>query len=162
MMKKRKKKAGGKNVKSNTAMKRTYKDSVFRMLFNDKEKLIELYNALFGTTYGPETPLDFTTIEEVLFKTMKNDITFTIDGTFIVLIEHQRLLRSLLQSRCSFRCPFCQPCIAWGKKAVYIEREFGYPRFDLFCHHDTEDGFQQGFLQGSRHQDSKTSIHCAV
>ena len=98
MVKQRKKKAGGKNVKSNTAMKRTYKDSVFRMLFNDKEKLIELYNALFGTTYGPETPLDFTTIEEVLFKTMKNDIAFTIDGTFIVLIEHQRSLRSLLQS----------------------------------------------------------------
>lgn len=98
-MKKRKKKAGGKNVKSNTAMKRTYKDSVFRMLFNDKEKLIELYNALFGTTYGPETPLDFTTIEEVLFKTMKNDIAFTIDGTFIVLIEHQSTLNENLAIR---------------------------------------------------------------
>lgn len=86
---------------------RNHKDSVFRMLFNDKAKLIELYNALFDTNYDIDTPLDFSTIEEVLFKTIKNDIAFTLADTFIVLVEHQRSLRSLPQSRRSFRCPFC-------------------------------------------------------
>ena len=33
---------------------RKYKDSVFRTLFSEEDKLIELYNALFDTNYGPE------------------------------------------------------------------------------------------------------------
>lgn len=68
---------------------RNYKDSVFRMLFNDKKNLIDLYNAIFHTNYSLETPLEFDTIEEVLFKTIKNDIAFTIADTYIVLVEHQ-------------------------------------------------------------------------
>ncbi len=86
-------------TESNTTVTRTYKDSVFRRLFNDKEKLIELYNALFDTDYGPDTPVDFTTIEEVLFKTIKNDIAFTIADTFIVLIEHQSSVNKNLALR---------------------------------------------------------------
>jgi len=68
---------------------RGYKDSVFCLLFNDKARLIELYNALFDTTYDMETPLDIDTIEDVFFVNMKNDIAFTIDNKFIVLTEHQ-------------------------------------------------------------------------
>lgn len=83
----------------NTTVTRTYKDSVFRMLFNDKIKLIELHNALFDTDYGPDTPVNFTTIEEVLFKTIKNDIAFTIADTFIVLIEHQSSVNKNLALR---------------------------------------------------------------
>lgn len=30
---------------------RTYKDRVFRMIFKDKEKLLELYNAVNGTNH---------------------------------------------------------------------------------------------------------------
>ena len=59
------------------------------MLFNDKKKLIELYNAVFDTDYGPDTPIDIKTIEDVLFVHMKNDIAFTLDNKFIVLTEHQ-------------------------------------------------------------------------
>ena len=68
---------------------RTYKDSVFCLLFNDKARLIELYNALYDTDYDMETPLDIDTIEDVFFVNMKNDIAFTIDNKFIVLTEHQ-------------------------------------------------------------------------
>ena len=68
---------------------RSYKDSVFRMLFSDEESVISLYNAIFDTNYGSDTPVDFATIREVLFKTIKNDIAFTIADQFIVLVEHQ-------------------------------------------------------------------------
>ena len=88
-----------KNTEPDTTVTRTYKDSVFRMLFNDREKLIELHNALFDTHYGPDTPVDFTTIEEVLFKTIKNDIAFTIADTFIILIEHQSSINKNLALR---------------------------------------------------------------
>ena len=33
--------------------------------------------------------LNITTIEEVIFKTMKNDISFVMDGKFVLLVEHQ-------------------------------------------------------------------------
>ena len=60
--------------KKEDTLVRNYKDSVFRMLFNEKKNLIELYNALFDADYDEDTPLEFETIEEVLFKTIKNDI----------------------------------------------------------------------------------------
>ncbi len=68
---------------------RKYKDSVFRMLFSEKDKLIELYNAIFDTDYTEEDSVDITTIEDVVFKTMKNDISFVMDGKFVLLVEHQ-------------------------------------------------------------------------
>lgn len=78
---------------------RNYKDSVFRMVFNDKQNLIDLYNAIFDTDYTIETPLEFKTIEEVLFKTVKNDIAFTIADTFIVLMEHQSTINENMAIR---------------------------------------------------------------
>ncbi len=68
---------------------RTYKDSVFVTIFHDKTKLIELYNALFDTDYDENTPIDIVTIKDVLFRTLKNDVAFVMDGRFVVLVEHQ-------------------------------------------------------------------------
>lgn len=69
--------------------KRTYKDGVFRQLFNDKEKLIELYNALSGKDYGKDTEIEIVTLEDALFGDIKNDLSFIMDNRFIVMIEHQ-------------------------------------------------------------------------
>ena len=68
---------------------RRYKDSVFRILFGDKDKLIEVYNAIFDTEYTVDDSVEITTIEDVVFKTLKNDISFIMDGKFVLLIEHQ-------------------------------------------------------------------------
>ena len=43
--------------KNEDTLVRNYKDSVFRMLFNEKKNLIELYNALFDADYDEDTPL---------------------------------------------------------------------------------------------------------
>ncbi|MCL2026504.1 MAG: Rpn family recombination-promoting nuclease/putative transposase, partial [Leptospirales bacterium] len=65
-----------------------YKDSLFRHLFNSEEKLLELYNAIAGTNYTDKNDVIINTLEDVLFKGMKNDISFIIYNT-LVLIEHQ-------------------------------------------------------------------------
>jgi len=66
-----------------------YRDSVFTLLFSDKEKLIELCNAIEGTNYSFDTEIDINTLKDVLFMNRKNDISFVIDNKFVVLVEHQ-------------------------------------------------------------------------
>ena len=52
-------------------LERNYKDSVFVTVFHEKDKLIELYNAIFDTNYGMDTAIDIVTIKDVLFRTLK-------------------------------------------------------------------------------------------
>jgi hypothetical protein len=68
---------------------RNIKDSVFVALFNNEAAARELYNAINGTDYGPETPVTMTTLDDVLCKGIKNDVSFTIDDTYMALFEHQ-------------------------------------------------------------------------
>ncbi|MCL2845874.1 MAG: Rpn family recombination-promoting nuclease/putative transposase [Chitinivibrionia bacterium] len=68
---------------------REYKDSVFTSLFGEKDTLLELYNAIQNTNYCKDTEIQITTLESVLYMEQANDISFVIDGKFVVLIEHQ-------------------------------------------------------------------------
>lgn len=66
-----------------------YQDSLFRALFSKPENAIELYNALEGTNYGPDTQVSMTTLKEIFFNDRKNDLSFVIDSHYVVLTEHQ-------------------------------------------------------------------------
>ena len=70
-------------------VKRNYQDSLFRFMFSDKESAIELYNAIEGTDYGPDTEVVFTTLDDVFYVEGKNDLSFEIAGRYVVLTEHQ-------------------------------------------------------------------------
>lgn len=67
---------------------RTYKDRVFRMLYRDKTRLLELYNALNDTNYTNVDDLTVTTLENAIYIKMKNDVSFVIDCN-MCLYEHQ-------------------------------------------------------------------------
>lgn len=71
-----------------TPVYRTYKDRVFRMLFKEKKRLLELYNALNGTVYDDEEDLNVNTLENVIYMKMKNDISLIL-GCDMCLYEHQ-------------------------------------------------------------------------
>lgn len=66
----------------------TYKDRVFRMLFRDKGRLLELYNALNGTAYTDEEESTVNTLENAIYMKMKNDISLIL-GANMCLYEHQ-------------------------------------------------------------------------
>ena len=68
--------------------KRSYKDSLFRMVFREKKELLSLYNAINGTMYEDPEELVATTIEDVLYMGRKNDISFLIKDV-MNLYEHQ-------------------------------------------------------------------------
>ena len=67
---------------------RKYKDTVFRMLFSDRENLLSLYNAVNETTYERPEELEIVTLENAIYMGMKNDLAFIID-TNLFLYEHQ-------------------------------------------------------------------------
>ena len=65
-----------------------YKDTVFRMLFNNKIRLLELYNAMNGTNYTNPDDLTITTLSGETFLKMKNDLSFII-AFELNIFEHQ-------------------------------------------------------------------------
>ncbi len=68
--------------------KRTFKDSVFRMLYKDKKNLLPLYNALNGTNYTNIEDFTIVTLENAIYMSMKNDLAFVVDFQ-VYLYEHQ-------------------------------------------------------------------------
>ena len=62
------------------AANREYKDSLFRLVFQKKEDLLSLYNAVNGSNYDDPDELEVNTLGNVLYLTKKNDISFLISG----------------------------------------------------------------------------------
>ena len=73
------------------AANRQYKDTVFRMLFSEKENLLSLYNAVTGNAYQNADDLKIVTLENAIYMGMKNDLAFMLK-TNIYLYEHQSTL----------------------------------------------------------------------
>ena len=69
-------------------IRKKYKDALFRRCFDNKKDLLELYNALNHTTYDDTTELKITTLDDCIYLTYKNDLSFMISAT-LNLYEHQ-------------------------------------------------------------------------
>ncbi len=67
---------------------RKFKDTVFRMLFSDKEALLSLYNAVNNSHYTDSGALEIVTRENAIYMGMKNDLAFILDMN-LYLYEHQ-------------------------------------------------------------------------
>jgi len=67
---------------------RNYRDTLFRMLYRDKKRLLSLFNAINGTCYDNPDDMTVTTLEGALYLGMKNDVSCMID-MMMQLYEHQ-------------------------------------------------------------------------
>ena len=91
MAKRRNRKVSAKrndNERRNPIANRKYKDTVFRMLFTDRDNLLSLYNAVNGSSYEDPDALEIVTLENAICMGMKNDLAFIVD-TGLFLYEHQ-------------------------------------------------------------------------
>ena len=79
---------------------REYKATLFSELFSEPHRLRELYNAIADTDYGEETPVEINTLDDVFFNDLRNDVSFTIGGKFVVLLEHQSTINDNMPLRC--------------------------------------------------------------
>lgn len=75
-----------------------YKDTVFRLLFKEKKRLLELYNAVNDTMYTDLDALEIVTLENAIYMSMKNDVSCMIDMR-IQLYEHQSTVNPNLPFR---------------------------------------------------------------
>ncbi|GKH32170.1 MULTISPECIES: hypothetical protein [Lachnospiraceae] len=79
--------------------KRTYKSRLFEMIFSEKRALLDLYNAMNGTEYNDPELLEINTLENAIYMSMKNDLSFIIDSR-LTLYEHQSTFSPNLPLRC--------------------------------------------------------------
>jgi len=105
---------------------REYKASLFAELFREPDRLRELYNALAGTDYGEETTIEINTLENVLFIDRRNDVSFTIGGKYVVLLEHQATINANMPLRLLLYIARVFEKIA-NERAIYNEKLFKLP-----------------------------------
>ena len=80
-------------MEKETSPQREHKDRLFKAIFGrdtpeSKKWRLELYNALNGTQLTDPDELKVNTIENVIYISMKNDISFLVDDQ-ICLYEQQ-------------------------------------------------------------------------
>ena len=68
--------------------RRDAKSRMFIMIFRDKKRLLNLYNVMSGRNYTDPEQLTITTLENAIYMSMKNDVSFLI-GMRLSLYEHQ-------------------------------------------------------------------------
>jgi hypothetical protein len=71
---------------------REHKNSVFVALFNNGDRVRELYAALKGVDCDPTLPVVITTLRDVLYMNRINDLSFVARKKFVFIVEHQSRL----------------------------------------------------------------------
>lgn len=127
-----KKKKTNSTVKNAPLIKRIYKARLFEMIFSQKAELLELYNAVNGTDYKNPELLEINTLENAIYMSMKNDLSFIIDSR-LTLYEHQSTYSPNLPLRCLMYISDLYSAITrdenlYGKSMVKIPT----PRFVIF------------------------------
>ena len=111
---------------------RIYKDRLYKMIFNDKSELLKLYNAINGTHYNDPAMLTITTLDNAIYMTMENDLSFIIDMR-LALYEQQSTVNPNLPLRFLMYIPdiysaYTKDMNIYGSKKVQIP----LPSFVIF------------------------------
>jgi len=138
---------------------REFKATLFSELFSDPDNLRELYNALSDTNYGKETPIVINTLENVFFNDLKNDVSFTIDDKYVVLLEHQSTINANMPLRCLMYIARVYEKLT-EERAIYQERmlEIPTPEF-IVLYNGTKPFPPEKILRLSEAYKVKDEIH---
>ena len=125
--------------------KRTYKDTLFRTIFGGKDErskrwLLSLYNALSGKNHTNIEDLEITTLDDVIYVSMKNDLSFLIHSQ-MCLYEHQSTVNPNMPLRgLLYFSQLYQQYIDKHKKNLYgsVLVKIPAPQFIVFYNGDTE------------------------
>ena len=117
---------------------REYKSSVFAMLYEDKENLLDLYNGVNGKSLTNADDITVNTltdkdgVESGIFMKVKNDVSFIFDS-YLNLYEHQSTVNSNIPLRMLLYVARLMYSMI-SRKELYREKAIGLPapRFAVF------------------------------
>lgn len=117
---------------------RMYKSRIFAMLFSDRNELLKLYNAINGTSYDDPDLLQVNTLENAVYMSMQNGVSFIIDMR-LNLYEHQSTYSPNLPVRyllyvADVYSDYTKDMNLYGTKAVKLPT----PRFVIFYNGQAE------------------------
>ncbi len=117
---------------------RTYKSRIFAMLFSDRNELLKLYNAINGTSYDDPDLLQINTLENAVYMSMQNDVSFIIE-LGLNLYEHQSTYNPNLPVRylmyvADVYSDYTKDMNLYGTKAVKLPT----PKFVIFYNGQAE------------------------
>ena len=129
-------------TKEPTELERNYKDTVFVTVFQDKKRLIELFNAIFDEDYDENAEISIVTIKDVLFRTLKNDVAFVLGGRFVILVEHQSTINGNLPLRDLLYISTVLKRMV-DSKQLYREKTVKIPRPEFVVLYNGQDDFPE-------------------
>ena len=112
-----------------------YRDGLFRDYFSDKNRLLDLCNALLDETGNNPEEIKITTLEGIFFGNLKNDLSCIYRNNFLVLIEHQSTPNENMPLRMLFYVAelFKQYIEPFKQKIYQLKQiELPTPKFYLF------------------------------
>ena len=117
---------------------RIYKSWIFAMLFSDRNELLKLYNAINGTSYDDPQLLQINTLENAVYMSMQNDVSFIIDMR-LNLYEHQSTYSPNLPVRyllyvADVYSDYTKDMNLYGSRAVQLPT----PKFVIFYNGEAE------------------------
>ncbi|MGN8630192.1 hypothetical protein ACTNEW_01115 [Blautia sp. HCP3S3_G3] len=108
-------------------MNKKHKDRLFRKIFEKKEDLLSLYNALNGSDYTAPEELEIYTMDSFVYMGMRNDLSFLIDMTLNVY-EHQSTYNPNMPLRGFFYMSSAyQKYVALNKLDIYSSKRIPLP-----------------------------------
>ena len=115
--------------KTVTCKPMAYKDSLFRSIFGNEKSALALYNAVSGASLDPaEAEVVISTLTETLWTPRKNDLSFTVNGSLVVIAEHQSSANENMPYRMlQYVCRLFENGVA-DQRAVYRRSLVRHPR----------------------------------
>ena len=124
-----------------------YKATLFTSIFSEITEIIPLYNALTNKNYSEDTEVEIKTLPNVLYMDSQNDLSFVIDGKFVVLIEHQSSQNENMPLRLLMYVARVYESIIERRKLYYANR-FNIPKPEfIVLYNGTKDYPQETELK---------------
>ncbi|MDR0758986.1 MAG: Rpn family recombination-promoting nuclease/putative transposase, partial [Treponema sp.] len=120
---------------------REYKSSVFSLLFGEENTLRRLYETVEGVTLPAEVAITINTLEDALFKTRINDISFEVGEKLVLILEHQSTINPNMPLRLLSYIARIYEKITAGKKRWYGKKGFSIPRPEFIVLYNGVDPF---------------------
>ena len=147
-------------------VKRKYKDILFRFVFREPKELLELYNAMNHTDYSNPEDLIITTMEDVVYMGMKNDLSFLVANE-LNLYEHQSTLNHNMPLRgLLYLAKMYESYIETHKLNRYQKKQIRlpFPRFVVFYNgeDDLAEELHMRLSDAFDNHDEEPAVECVA